>query len=163
MKEQIKFLISTPIENLQLFVRNLLEGITNYLMLFNFGWLSYSSNGVGFLYLFFLGSVSIFFPRELLQKLRTRLGSFILILGIYTAIELSMYLTWTPVGSTIINGVQGRYFIGFLPLIPLALNIGPGFDQLSKSQIKQYYVVTTIIPIYFIIVSLAFTLGQYYS
>lgn len=163
MKEQIKFLISTPIENLQLFVRNLLEGITNYLMLFNFGWLSYSSNGVGFLYLFFLGSISIFFPREILQRSRTRLGSFIIMIGIYTAIELSMYLTWTPVGSTIINGVQGRYFIGFLPLIPLALNIGPGFDQINKIQKKQYNVITTIIPIYFIIVSLAFTLGQYYS
>lgn len=163
MKEQIKFLISTPIENFQLFMRNLLEGITNYLMLFNFGWLSYSSNGVGFLYLFFLGSISIFFPKEILQRSRTRLGSFIIMIGIYTAIELSMYLTWTPVGSTIINGVQGRYFIGFLPLIPLALNIGPGFDQINKIQKKQYDVITTIVPIYFIIVSLAFTLGQYYS
>lgn len=163
MKGQIKFLISAPIENLQLFTRNLLEGITNYLMLFNFGWLSYSSNGVGFLYLFFLGSISIFFPREILQRLRTRIGSFIVILGIYTAIVLSMYLTWTPVGSTIINGVQGRYFIGFLPLIPVVLNIGPGFDQINKIQKKQYDVITTIVPIYFIIVSLAFTLGQYYS
>lgn len=162
MKEQLQFFIRDPIQNSQIFGHNLIEGITNYLMLFNFGWLTYGSNGIGLLYLFFLGSISVFYPREFVQSKLARFGSLIVILGIYMAIELSMYLTWTPVGSTIINGVQGRYFIGFLPIIPFLLNIGPSFEQLKPSQIKQYDVMTTIVPIYFIIISLALTIKQYY-
>lgn len=35
-------------------------------------------------------------------------------------IELALYLTWTPVGSLMVEGVQGRYFIPALPLIGFA-------------------------------------------
>lgn len=37
------------------------------------------------------------------------------------AIMAAMLLTWTPVGSSVIEGVQGRYFIPLLPLIFIAL------------------------------------------
>lgn len=160
--EQIKFLIGDPIVNSQMLARNLMEGIVNILMLFNFGWLSYNSNGLALLYLFFLGAVTVFYPKEFIQKPMTQFGAILVILGIYTGINLSMYLTWTPVGANVINGVQGRYFIGFLPLIPLALNIGPLFKQLKKQQTKVYQSITTFVPICFLLMALALTLSQYY-
>jgi uncharacterized membrane protein len=162
MKEQLKFLLTDPILNAQIMGRNLLEGLINGLMLFDFGWLSYSSNGLGLLYLFFFGSFCVFYPREEMQNPISRVGALIVVAGIYTAINLSMYLTWTPVGSEVINGVQGRYFIGLLPLIPLIVNIGPTFKQLKSHQIRQYTTILTIVPIYFLIAVMTLTLGQYY-
>lgn len=162
MVEQIGFFIANPIINSQILARNLLEGIVNILMLFNFGWLSYNSNGLALFYVFFLGAMTVFYPREFIQKPLTRLGSGLVILGIYIAINLSMYLTWTPVGLSLIDGVQGRYFIGLLPLIPLALNIGPLFKQLESYQIKVYQNIASFIPICFLAMTLALTLGQYY-
>ena len=34
---------------------------------------------------------------------------------------LSMLLAWTPIGSKVISGVQGRYFLPFLPVLLMAL------------------------------------------
>ena len=32
----------------------------------------------------------------------------------------SMLIAWTPISSRVINGVQGRYFLPFLPVLLLA-------------------------------------------
>lgn len=37
------------------------------------------------------------------------------------AIMLAQYLGWTPVGATVIAGVQGRYFLPLLPFLAVAL------------------------------------------
>ncbi|HEY1857449.1 DUF2142 domain-containing protein [Acidocella sp.] len=37
------------------------------------------------------------------------------------AVCLSMYLSWTPVGATLIRGVQGRYMLPLVPFLPLIL------------------------------------------
>ncbi len=162
MIEQVLFLLGDPLANMQMMGLNLFEGLINYLMLFNFGWLSYGSNGLALLYLFFYGSISVFYPKQFKQNVVTRIGALVVAAGIYVGIALSMYLTWTPVGSDVINGVQGRYFIGFLPLIPLILNIGPSFQQLDQLQIKQYQNIVTLVPVFFLIMSFTLTLKQYY-
>ena len=38
-----------------------------------------------------------------------------------SAVALALYLQWTPVGMPWIGGLQGRYFIPFLPIIAIAL------------------------------------------
>jgi uncharacterized membrane protein len=45
-----------------------------------------------------------------------------ILVGIISLIWLTLYLSFTPVESTIINGVQGRYFIPLLPLLLLLFN-----------------------------------------
>jgi uncharacterized membrane protein len=42
-------------------------------------------------------------------------------LGCIELIFLVEYMTWTPVGATHIDGVQGRYFVPLLPLLTLLL------------------------------------------
>lgn len=50
---------------------------------------------------------------------------FLLMAGaIVFLILLSMFLAWTPVGSTVVQGVQGRYFLPALPLLLLSLRNG---------------------------------------
>ncbi len=34
---------------------------------------------------------------------------------------LSMFLAWTPIGAKVISGVQGRYFLPFLPVLLMSL------------------------------------------
>jgi uncharacterized membrane protein len=54
-----------------------------------------------------------------------RVGDRIVMLGSFVSCAAlifgSLYLTWTPVGNAIVEGVQGRYFIAMAPLLGLAL------------------------------------------
>lgn len=45
----------------------------------------------------------------------------VMILATVIAICIAFYLSWTPVGATMIGGVQGRYFLLLVPFLPLAL------------------------------------------
>jgi uncharacterized membrane protein len=45
-----------------------------------------------------------------------------LLLGLAVwAVAISLYRSWTPVGGTMIQGVQGRYFLVLLPFLALAV------------------------------------------
>lgn len=50
-----------------------------------------------------------------------RLWIFAVCAGCGAAVMLSMLIAWTPLSSRVINGVQGRYFLPFLPVLLLAL------------------------------------------
>ncbi len=58
-------------------------------------------------------------PRASIPGRHRLLAAMVLVLTI-SAISLSMYLVWTPVGASVVEGVQGRYFI---PVAPVALLI----------------------------------------
>ncbi len=60
----------------------------------------------------------------------------LLLIPVIVAIALmfaALYVTWTPVGQLIVEGVQGRYFLGFLPLLALAV---PTTINTSKREIN---------------------------
>ncbi len=50
-----------------------------------------------------------------------RIVSLILCFGTVLATLLIMLLSWTPLGSPVVEGVQGRYFLPVLPLVLVAL------------------------------------------
>ncbi len=50
-----------------------------------------------------------------------RIWVFLLCGGCAAAIMASMLIAWTPLSSNVIVGVQGRYFLPFLPLLLMAL------------------------------------------
>ena len=50
-----------------------------------------------------------------------RAVSLILCFGTVVATLLIMLLSWTPLGSPVVEGVQGRYFLPVLPLVLIAL------------------------------------------
>jgi len=41
---------------------------------------------------------------------------------VFVLIHTSLYLQWTPVAAATVEGVQGRYFLPFLPLVPILFN-----------------------------------------
>ncbi len=56
-------------------------------------------------------------PQHVTIPVRHRLLAAIVLVLTISAISLSMYLVWTPVGASMVEGVQGRYFI---PVAPVA-------------------------------------------
>lgn len=50
-----------------------------------------------------------------------RIVSLLLCLAVVIATLLVMLLSWTPLGSSVVEGVQGRYFLPICPLVLLAL------------------------------------------
>lgn len=61
-----------------------------------------------------------------------RIWIWILCLACAAAIMFSMLLAWTPVSSDIIDGVQGRYFLPFLPV--LLISMKNNFVILTKNS-----------------------------
>ncbi len=84
-----------------------------------FGWIDYTLNYVPY-YLFFALEAVVVYRTALLDRVALRpLQIFFLFATIaLTALSLffSLYAVWTPVGINIIDGLQGRYFLGLLPL-----------------------------------------------
>lgn len=73
-------------------------------------------------------------------KVNIKIFSGFLFLFFYFLILYMELITWTPVGKTIIEGVQGRYFIPLLPFVMLAfpsfkLNLGENWKYLFKAFI----------------------------
>ena len=56
-----------------------------------------------------------------------------MVLGIYGATCLALYIGWSPVGNKEVLGVQGRYFIPMLVLLGMVLTI----PQNSKKNINH--------------------------
>jgi uncharacterized membrane protein len=59
-----------------------------------------------------------------------RIGLIVVFVIAYLATILSLYLTFTPVGSHQVEGVQGRYFVTVMPLLFLALCGLPLFKKI---------------------------------
>ncbi|MFM0308875.1 DUF2142 domain-containing protein [Paraburkholderia sp. RL17-383-BIF-A] len=50
----------------------------------------------------------------------------------------SLYLTWTPVGQQVVEGVQGRYFLALFPLFGLAL---PNLIARGRDTVRAFRIV----------------------
>ncbi|WP_288268404.1 DUF2142 domain-containing protein [uncultured Methanobrevibacter sp.] len=83
----------------------------------------YQSSILALIFLVYYGIISFLYPIKYKISRNKRLFAALVFLVIYIALFLIQYLTWTPVGSLRIQGVQGRYFIPLLILLPFILNI----------------------------------------
>ncbi|MBS4060456.1 MAG: DUF2142 domain-containing protein, partial [Bacteroidetes bacterium] len=118
--EQKKFIMADPVRYAEIFFSTVKNYWRFYLDSFIgvLGWLNKPLPGwLINLYLLVLVITAILFSEKnvkisLMNKLFT---SSILIVG-FVLIKTGIYLGWTPVGNSLVEGVQGRYFIPFAPL-----------------------------------------------
>lgn len=105
--------------------------------------LNQNESNTFFVFLIFLIFIFLTDNRgNLLNKKQRGLGIFTILLIIFL-IWSALYLSYTPVGSSSINGVQGRYF---LPLLfPLLLFLQPKNIQ-NKINPKLYNTLVLAIP-----------------
>lgn len=123
--EQMKYLLSSPFNFINMIINTLLQ-VGNFYWFSFFGrylsWLDLHNSYATYLY------IALFFASPFIKEEKRKFGNIskvwliVLFSGLLSMIVLGLYLTWTPVGSAVAAGVQGRYFLPFaiLPLLALS-------------------------------------------
>lgn len=160
---QLENLLSSFKLMFKVIISTVFMNINRYKMLFSFGWLSYESIEIAFLHLFTFGAICVSYPLKIKLSKLNKLGLVIIAIAISILINLSQYLTWTPVGTEFVQGVQGRYFIGVYAMFPLFLNQQGSLytiDSINASGLKKYNRIILYLIIYFIILMFSLMLGN---
>lgn len=116
---QIQNIIEEPLRWSYNFGRALIYNFGEYMkMLSVFGQLEYTYPILSTITIFMFGKLCFQEKRYGIKNMHKCLIA-LMIMGNYIFVCLALYITWTPVGSPYINGVQGRYFIPMLTMLPL--------------------------------------------
>ncbi len=146
ISERKELLLNSPFYVIKLIFFTILHKTTFYIQssIFRLGWLDIEPNPIAVISLFlcFLISVTMEnFKLKLFNKLIAFLVSFIFIL-----LTIMLYfLTFTPLESNIIIGIQGRYFIPLYPIFTIILANNLNFRSKTKCVIKLAILFTIII------------------
>lgn len=152
INRQIMYIMSQPITFIKGFSVTLLDNIRDYMQQLNtFGWLSYGLNpGSMILYPMFLGSVLFLYPNEDVICKKTKYGVVIVALGVYVVTAFVLYLSWTPVGSLGIEGVQGRYLVPLLGLLTLLSSGKTDSNRKDDTDLKFLFAAMIFVIIFII-------------
>ena len=167
--EKIKY----TIENMPEFVRMMVKEGVNFIpfklqSLFTFGWLAYDVKAFIWLYLIFISIVILISPKAPKMNKISKLGVWLVSLGIIFGILMTAYLMWGEITDMSIKGIQGRYFSGVIVLLALAVNISAQLmiqdNNLSIKKCKKEKIEDSLffIATLFIMVTLLTTIVQYY-
>jgi len=122
---QITFVFAQPVMFLLILLANLLgQALQNYIgMVGVIGWSAMKLPSIcyGIALAGIVLAVLIRDPHEPAMPRRTAAWQFLLVASGVLLVETALYLTWSPVGSRFIDGIQGRYFLPLLgpPLFAL--------------------------------------------
>ncbi|MEG0251140.1 MAG: DUF2142 domain-containing protein [Christensenellaceae bacterium] len=170
MFKQLSFMLHNPSTGASVIVKTgTLTAGDNLEQMFTFGWMSYGLDTI-FIYIYFafMALVAFAYTKYEYQKpLQTtsvstanRLGILLVMLAVFLLTYLSLYLGWTPVGLGTVLGVQGRYLIPILLLLPfLAQNVSPLVSKDAYDR-SQYNIV--FVAVLFLSLSVLSTVLHYY-
>lgn len=139
---QTNFILSNPLIVLSL-IKNIIISIPNLFILKSnfFHYTGYKGiKLINMLYVLFFIGFSLFYKIDIEFKKRERAILALIFLITYIGIYGIFYLTWTPVGAKTILGVQSRYFLPVIMLIPLMIP-----NKFKKIENKENYIFTFII------------------
>lgn len=152
---QVLTILKSPISFVRVFFDNAgLSFLSKFISpstLLSFGYFNQISENSTNIYYLFLALLfgSVFIKNENLLDKKSKIILGILIFLSIGCIWGSLYVSFTPVGSTTINGVQNRYFI---PLImPLLLLLMTNNVKVNLNDKKIYAIYTVIL---FIVISM---------
>ena len=113
-------------------------------------------------YTFILGLLfSVNFEKKRVQIDRVwKWLAIVLCVGYFVAVNLALYLSYTPVNFDIVYGVQGRYFLPILIVAAAAIFTG-GF-RIVKDDITKLKYFTVISIAVLILLALLITIQRYY-
>lgn len=122
MSGQFSHVVNSPVQFIFVFVNTLYGNMNFYLesFLFKPGWLTHSLEPMW--YFFVLAGMVLLVrnEREAVPLTTPQRNILLLVFSInLLVVFFSLYLGWTKVGQGIIQGVQGRYLLGFFPLLLL--------------------------------------------
>ena len=119
---QLSFLLSNPIDIIKVIVVTTVHRLSFYLqsLIGIFGWLEYGLDPLSYLLygLFFVYLIiTVNFQKKLKFNNRKNILLFVFLIVSYIYIILLAYVFNTVPGTLTAHGVQGRYFIPFLPFV----------------------------------------------
>jgi len=124
-KEQVKQIIESPTEFLNTFTNTIKDKGEYYLYTFVGSLLGWLDIGIPTRYIIafivLLLGAPFFENHEYQFNRKEKLWCIFIGIGIFVLVLVGLYLTWTTVGASIIEGVQGRYFIPIVILLLLTL------------------------------------------
>lgn len=146
--EQLRYIISHPMSYLKTLINSIIgqRRVQEYWLL---GTVGYLDTYVPVLMLFILRIyiIVIFIIDAMYERiilpLWLKIGYFLLVLFDIAGMYTLMYLSWTPqvtgkIGGSEITGIQGRYYLPFLFLVPIIFN-NKLIDKLpKKGKISKY-------------------------
>lgn len=157
--EQARFILNNLIQVLHMLLRKLFTNVQQIFDGFStFGWLAYGSPWLTYLYSLFFGSILLLYPNTVVFDKKVRIGVMGICLLIFIATEIIMYLTWTSVGALNVAGVQSRYYLPILALLPMFTNFNVTIKK--GKNIELYYSVCMIFFLSFMLIT---TLIYYYG
>lgn len=95
---------------------------------------------INFMYVIFYLAFSLFYKIDIELRKMERIILALIFLITYVGINVIFYLTWSPLGSSTILGVQSRYFLPIIALLPLIIN-----TKYKEIEINEIYIFTFII------------------
>jgi uncharacterized membrane protein len=154
---QIQYILSHPFGYLQILARSGIHLTKFHVqgLIGIFGWLDYSMDP--WLYILFIGAgVYLVATTKIKHKEHFSQWQIFIIMGslllTYFFMLTIFYLNWKPVGSTMIDGTQGRYFISMLPFFLFGLIQLRGNTLLNVKMPKINFLLVFIL--FFVIVSI---------
>lgn len=151
--EQVAHIIAHPLHVLLVFIRSLFLSISTISGSMTYGWLSYGTSDIFVVWAIIATIISMNNLKKVYMSFWTRLGLVLIAVGLIMGIHLSMYITWTPVGATFIQGVQGRYLLGVIPLLLLAMVTGTKADSIEENASYSLLKESTVSCMMFLMVA----------
>lgn len=163
--DQLKFILSSPIEYMQILIRTMFVNMKFYLVGFigNLGWLD-----TNFPYIFIIAYsilllITVLFDNSKIDvrvKLKEKGMVAAIAISIIVLMETALYITWTSksevggIGYEIVSGVQGRYFI---PIAILFLSLFIVNSTKYREKIINATTILTFLIPKLTVFSLAYT------
>lgn len=162
--DQLFYILNNPFDFIGIIIRTSLQFKNFYLNSFfgNLGWLDTNFPVIlVVIYLLVLAVVATFDnDNNLYIDISHKMYFLLIFLLIFVSIETALYITWTSipsiggVGNTIVEGVQGRYFIPFSLIVfillyrnkPVSVNIKSAINSVVPT-ISLFYCIFTIFTI----------------
>lgn len=149
---QIYFILANPLEFMFIVLNTILGNYHNFIVMFvgNFGRIDTPLPDIlVYIFLIVVSLVSILDKSPVNIVLKQKLIPLIILFIVFISVFALEFITWTPVGSVSITGIQGRYFIPVAPLFFLLF-----FNKKFNYDLKFFNKTL----IFFIILVLIFTL-----
>ncbi|WP_162610340.1 DUF2142 domain-containing protein [Lachnoclostridium sp. An118] len=143
--EQIHYIVN----NFEIWLKNfgsaLIYQMAYYIDNLNcFGWLEYSYPILTPLMTFLFAKIC--FQEEGYKfTILNKVLLFLMCIGIYASTCFALFLNWTPVGASDMQGVQGRYFIPLIGLLGLLFTGEKAMTKAHKSETDKMHMVDVIL------------------
>ncbi|WP_054279042.1 DUF2142 domain-containing protein [Streptococcus phocae] len=158
---QIKSVINKPLTYFPVIMREIVMRIIYPANINLFGRLTYGPTFLIAYQILFLGLVVLNNAHKITMNIMSRFALALVILGLFTGAVLAMYLTWTPVGSRVVEGMQDRYSLGVVVfMLILMVSNNKLFKQCQDMLSDRIILNLSICWIYTMLLS---TLAHYYT